>query len=178
MKNNSGDRESVLFMDEDNYPSIEQLNHLNLAQLRVRYREVFGEEARTGHRLHLVRRIAWRLQVQALGDLSERARQRALEIANDADLKTQVPAHWKGGGPPAPGRSPRPSDQRRIPPPGSLLQRVYQDQTVVVKVLADGFEHEGQRYASLSAVARAVTGTRWNGLLFFGLTQRRKGKGH
>jgi len=99
MKNNSGDRESVLFMDEDNYPSIEQLNHLNLAQLRVRYREVFGEEARTGHRLHLVRRIAWRLQVQAQGDLSERARRRALEIAEDADLKTQVPAHWKGRAP-------------------------------------------------------------------------------
>ena len=177
MKNNSGDRESVLFMDEDNYPSIEQLNHLNLAQLRVRYREVFGEEARTGHRLHLVRRIAWRLQVQAQGDLSERARRRALEIAEDADLKTQVPAHWKGRAPSLPRQSRKP-DQSRIPPAGSLLQRVYQERTVVVQVLAEGFEHEGQHYASLSAVARAITGTRWNGLLFFGLTQRRKAQGH
>ena len=45
-----------------------------------------------------------------------------------------------------------------------------------VKVLAEGFEYEERRYESLSAVARAITGTRWNGLLFFGLTQRGKAK--
>ena len=45
-------------------------------------------------------------------------------------------------------------------------------------MLAAGFEYAGQRYESLSAVARAITGTRWNGLLFFGLTQRRKVKSH
>jgi hypothetical protein len=45
-------------------------------------------------------------------------------------------------------------------------------------VLAEGFAYEGQRYESLSAVARAITGTRWNGLLFFGLAKRRKAKAH
>jgi hypothetical protein len=58
------------------------------------------------------------------------------------------------------------------------LRRIYRDRTVVVKILSDGFEYEGRRYGSLSAVARAVTGTRWNGLLFFGLTQRGKRRSH
>src|ERR1022692_2118869 len=88
-------------MDERIYTEIERLGCMRLAELRVRYREVLGEDSRTAHKLHLVRRIAWRLQVQAQGDLSERARQRALEIATDADLKTQVPPHWEGHGPTA-----------------------------------------------------------------------------
>jgi hypothetical protein len=57
---------------------------------------------------------------------------------------------------------------------GTVLRRSYGEQTVVVKVLPEGFEYEGRQYRSLSAIARRATGTRWNGLLFFGLTQRRK----
>ena len=164
-------------MDERIYTEIERLGSMRLAELRARYRELFGEDTGSAHKQHLVRRIAWRLQVQAQGDLSERARRRALEIANDADLKTQVPAHWEGKR--ASSRShrrSRPAD--RIPAAGTLLRRVYRDRTVVVKILADGFEYEGRRYGSLSAVARAATGTRWNGLLFFGLTERGKAKCH
>jgi len=170
----TGDRQ---FMDERIYTEIERLGCMRLAELRARYREVFGEDCHSAHKPHLVRRIAWRLQVQAEGDLSERARQRALEIANDADLKTQVPPHWKGEEPipQSRGRSPHAG---RIPAAGTLLRRVYRDRTVVVKILTEGFEYEGRRYASLSAVARAATGTRWNGLLFFGLTQRSKEKRH
>lgn len=66
----------------------------------------------------------------------------------------------------------------RIPAAGTLLRRVYRERTVVVQILTDGFEYEGRRYGSLSAVARAATGTRWNDLLFFGLTQRGKDKRH
>ena len=74
-------------MDERIYTEIERLKSLRMQELRTRYRAVFGEDSRTAHKQHLVRQIAWRLQVQAQGDLSQRARQRALEIANDADLK-------------------------------------------------------------------------------------------
>jgi len=164
-------------MDERVYTEIERLRSLSIQKLRARYREVFGEDSRTAHKQHLVRQIAWRLQVQAQGDLSERARQRALEIADDADLKTQVPPHWKGEEPipQSRGRSPHAG---RIPAAGTLLRRVYRDRTVVVKILTEGFEYEGRRYGSLSAVARAATGTRRNGLLFFGLTQRGKEKRH
>jgi hypothetical protein len=150
---------------------------MRLQELRARYREVFGEDSHTAHKLHLVRQIAWRLQVQAQGDLSERARRRALEIANDADLKTQVPAHWERKEPTAQSAR-RARRAGRIPAAGTLLHRVYRDRTVVVKILTDGFEYEGRRYGSLSAVARAATGTRWNGLLFFGLAQRGKQRRH
>src|SRR5450759_5611834 len=66
---------------------IEKLRRASLSALREKYREVFGEATECWHRQHLFRRIAWRLQALAEGDLSERARQRAGEIARDADLR-------------------------------------------------------------------------------------------
>ena len=70
---------------------IEKLRRASLASLREKFREVFQEEARTRHREHLFRRIAWRLQALAEGDLTERARERAKEIAQDADLRKVAP---------------------------------------------------------------------------------------
>ena len=66
-----------------------------------------------------------------------------------------------------------PQRDRRLPPPGTLLTRRIDNRQIVVKVLEAGFEFETRRYGSLSAIAREVTGTRWNGLLFFGLAERR-----
>jgi hypothetical protein len=60
----------------------------------------------------------------------------------------------------------------RIPPPGTVLVRHLPGRTVTVKVLERGFEYEGRIYSSLSPIAREVTGTIWNGLLFFGLARR------
>lgn len=57
----------------------------------------------------------------------------------------------------------------RLPPPGSYLEREYKGRLIIVKVLIDGFEFEGKVYRSLSAIARAVTGTKWNGFLFFNI---------
>jgi hypothetical protein len=54
-----------------------------------------------------------------------------------------------------------------------LVRRRHQGREIIVKVLENGFEYDSQCYGSLSAIARQVTGTRWNGLLFFGLTERR-----
>ncbi len=65
---------------------------------------------------------------------------------------------------------------RRIPPPGAVLQRDYDGRNITVKMLADGFEHQGRHYGSLSAIATQVTGTRWNGLVFFGLTKAPHGR--
>src|ERR1022692_2576439 len=70
---------------------IERLRRASLADLRNRFQEVFQEEARSRHREHLFRRIAWRLQALAEGDLSERARARAHQIAQDADLRKVAP---------------------------------------------------------------------------------------
>jgi hypothetical protein len=71
----------------------------------------------------------------------------------------------------------RPAD-RRLPLPGTLLNRKWKGRTLLVEVLSDGFRFENRRYASLSAVAVAVTGTRWNGLAFFGLTGKRRKEQH
>jgi hypothetical protein len=82
-------------MDSSIVAEIDQLRQLKTAALRVQYREIFGEESRSSNRQFLLRRIAWRLQAKAEGDLSERARRRALEIANDATCACARPkAFW------------------------------------------------------------------------------------
>ena len=67
----------------------------------------------------------------------------------------------------APAKS---SAHDRLPVPGTVLTRTYRGRRVAVQVLPSGFEYEGRVYRSLSAVAKAVTGSHWNGHLFFGLT--------
>jgi hypothetical protein len=156
------------------WTEIEQLRQAPIAQVRARYRELFQEEPRSKHREHLVRRLAWRLQAVSQGGLSEAALRRAAEIANDADIRVLAPPEFPNG------RAHARWD-RRIPRPGTLLQREYRGDTIAVTVLADGFEYQGRHYGSLSAIATEVSGTRWNGLAFFGLTRRRrsaKGGGH
>jgi hypothetical protein len=137
-------------------------------QLRARYAEVFGETTAANNKVWLIRRIAWRLQALAEGDLSERARRRAEELANDADLRLSPPRAKRAEAPPAEA-APAVDLRRdgRLPPPGSVLARVYRGETLQVRVLADGFEFEGAVYPSLSAVAKAITGSHCNGFLFF-----------
>ncbi|MCC6363108.1 MAG: DUF2924 domain-containing protein [Bryobacterales bacterium] len=150
---------------------IEALKRMTVRQLRERYQEVFGEESRSNHKQFLFRRIAWRLQAQAEGGLSERARRRALEIANDNDLRIRAPKGFDFEA--ACDRSvsqtvPPDADPRR-PLPGMVLEREYKGRTIKVKVHAESFDYEGRRYRSLSAIAKEVTGTKWNGYLFFHL---------
>jgi hypothetical protein len=157
---------------------IDELRGLNVAALKLRYREIFGEESRSSNKQFLFRRIAWQLQAKAEGDLSERARRRAAEIADDADIRTRAPKDFhtspEQGVYSALDRS-RPQKDWRLPAPGTLLTRRLDGRDIIVKVLKDGFEYQSRYYRSLSAIAREVTGTRWNGLLFFGLAERRNG---
>jgi hypothetical protein len=158
---------------------IEELRRLSVPALKVKYREVFGVETRSSHKQYLFRRIAWQLQAQLEGGLNERALDRALQIADDADLRSSGPkGFWSWPEQPQKIQS-RPQSRNhrdgRLPQPGTLLTRRHQGREVVVKVLDEGFEYQSQHYGSLSAIALVVTGTRWNGLLFFGLTERRRG---
>src|SRR5438552_3790377 len=73
---------------------IERLRHMTVGRLKEQYREAFGEESRSNHKQYLLRRVAWRIQANAWGGLSERARRRALEIANDADLRIRAPKNF------------------------------------------------------------------------------------
>ena len=148
------------------------LRRMTVPDLRRRYAEAFGEETRCRHKEYLWRRIIWRLQALQEGDLSERARRRAEELANDADLRVRAPRKTAVAAPSAErttvGRVEVTLDSR-LPVPGTVLARQYKGKTVRVTVLERGFEHEGLVYRSLSAVARAVTGCHWNGYHFFGL---------
>jgi hypothetical protein len=154
---------------------IEKLRRATLASLREKYREVFREETRSRHREHLFRRIAWRLQALAEGDLSQRARGRAREIAQDADMRIIAPPGFfnvEGESVrTSPGNRNRREQDSRLPLPGTVLKRQWKGRTILVEVLAEGFRYETRHYSSLSAIAVEITGTRWNGLAFFGLTR-------
>jgi hypothetical protein len=148
------------------------LRRMTTKQLQMRYAEVFGEATRCHNRDWLLKRIAWRTQALAEGDLSERARRRATELARDADLRTTIPSAQPvttSSGTPTAVRSVRFESDDRLPPPGTVLSRAYKRDTVQVKVLTNGFEYEGSVYSSLSAVAKAITGSHCNGYLFFRL---------
>ncbi|MCD6405218.1 MAG: DUF2924 domain-containing protein [Planctomycetes bacterium] len=148
-----------------------RLRDMTVPELREKYQEVFGEECRLRHKDFIRKQILWRLQANGDGDLSERARRRAQELADDADLRLVPPS------------APRDSAARTrtiireftaghdqaMPLPGTILTRKYKGRTVQVMVLDKGFDYEGRVYRSLTAVAEAVTGTHWNGLAFFGL---------
>ncbi len=161
--------------------AVDDLQRMTVPRLRERYAEVFGEPTRSGNRQFLVRRIAWRLQAMDEGDLTDRARRRAAELARDADLRVRAPSGPILASPPvaAPtaafrrtltvtGRVVQRGDQR-LPGPGTVLRREFKGVEHLVTVLADGFEYEGKAYRSLSAVATAISGSHWNGFVFFGL---------
>jgi len=78
-------------MEATTYQEVQGLSRMTVGELRDKYLEVFGEETRSYHKEFLRKRIAWRIQALADGDLSERARRRAEELANDADLRTRSP---------------------------------------------------------------------------------------
>jgi hypothetical protein len=143
------------------------LQRLTVGQLRQRFAELFGEATSASNRAWLVKRIVWRLQALAEGDLSERARRRAAELARDADLRLNPPrSQTTTAIQPEPVTVPAPVDHR-LPPPGTILARPYKGQLVQVQVLTEGFAYAGRVYPSLSAVAKAVTGSHTNGFHFF-----------
>ena len=149
------------------------LEQMTVGQLQERYVEVFGEPVRSRHKHYLVRRIAWRLQANAEAGLSERALRRAEELANVADVRVTPPRVAAGA---KTEREPATDSVRgsvstdpRLPPTGGQITRKYKRRTVTVTVLADGFEYLGERYRSLTAVAKEITGSHMNGFRFFEL---------
>ncbi|MCC7292275.1 MAG: DUF2924 domain-containing protein [Phycisphaerales bacterium] len=149
------------------------LERMTVGELQQKYVETFGEPVRSRHRQYLIRRIAWRLQANAEGGLSERALRRAEELANLADVRVTPPRAPRS---PAirltdmsDSRDGRRTADRRLPTVGAAITRAYRGQKVSITVLPDGFEFEGERYRSLTAVAKAITGSHINGFRFFGL---------
>ncbi|MCW5883304.1 MAG: DUF2924 domain-containing protein [Anaerolineae bacterium] len=139
---------------------IARLNRLSIDELRGQWRDLFNREPPRYSRTFLEQTLAYRLQELAYGGLSNSV-QRKLEAL--AEAHAQRP-HGK--------RRAASGDKR--PTAGTRLVREWKGVEHTVVVLADGFDYQGRKYKSLSAIARHIAGTRWNGLLFFGLRSTRR----
>ncbi len=146
------------------------LQKLSVGDLRERYTQLFRETTQARNRPWLIKRIIWRMQSLEQGGLSERAIQRAKELAATSDLRVTAPkarGTTEGSTTRTVECSVAPS---RTPLLGTLLTRHYKGQLLQVRVLANGFEYLGDHYKSLSAVAKHVTGSHCSGNRFFQLT--------
>ena len=140
-----------------------ELERMDVSGLKTRWRALFGTEPPAYNRTFLVKRLSYRVQELAYGGLSRQTRERLDRILDEE-------GYDELGRPPR--EKPTGRDQTGIVP-GTTLIRYWGGQRHVVIALGEGFEYHGQRFRSLSAVARKITGTNWSGPVFFGL----KGKG-
>jgi Protein of unknown function (DUF2924) len=135
---------------------IARLPDLGLPELRARWSDLYGRPTpRFFRRKFLVLGIAYQLQVEALGGLSSATKRKLYQFAE--------------------AKRTRDESRATVPPrikPGTKLIRVWRDKTHTVTAREQGFEWDGAQYRSLSEVARAITGTQWNGLVFFGVKAR------
>ena len=139
---------------------IRRLHDMSVGELRERYCEVFGQESRSRNKDYLLKRVAWGIQARAEGGLTERAKRRAAELADEIHIRVRAPSA-------APAAPPERKRDPRLPPPGETITRNYKGTEHVVTVLEEGFLYEGRTYASLSAIAKRITGSHRNGFRFF-----------
>ena len=125
------------------YDEVEALAHLDLTGLREAWRKRYGEPPKMRSKDLFARLLAWRIQSDAFGGLDEWT---IKAIQSDKPPPPQVNLV-----------------------PGTRLAREWRGRRYEVEILDEGIGYDGERYGSLSEVARKITGTRWNGLRFFGL---------
>jgi hypothetical protein len=123
-------------------------------ELKRQWRELFASEPPAFNRRYLESRLAYRIQELAYGGLKPETVKRLEMLGEQLDGGDRAKSRLR-------------ADFRPIA--GTRLVREYHGVEQVVTVLVDGFEWQGRPYQSLSAIARAITGTRWNGWVFFGL---------
>lgn len=144
---------------------VAELKDLSRAELLAHWRELFGTEPPRYSRQMLIGRLAYRIQELAFGGLSEAARNQLEEHLGPDDLDAEE--HEVR-------RMERRKRKQGMPVVGTRLIREWQGQRYEVTVVPGGFEYEGRRYRSLTAVTKAITGTHWNGPAFFGLRKPEK----
>jgi hypothetical protein len=142
------------------------LQQMTSADLAAKYAALFGVPPRSRNKDFLRKRLAWRIQELAEGGLSERALARIEELGPAALAAWRRPARTGASTSP---RAPLKTAARdpRLPAVGTVLTRTHGTTEHSVTILDDGFEYCGERYRSLSKIARVITGTPWNGYLFF-----------
>jgi hypothetical protein len=142
---------------------IASLPALSKAELLTRWRERLKQPPPSHlNKPILVPLLAYRLQEQAFGGLKPAYKRRLRELADSFERNPNQPPKTV-------------SSAARIKP-GTRLIRQWDGQTHQVTVAEEGFEYKGERYKSLSEIARLITGTRWSGPLFFGLKQSEKNR--
>lgn len=129
-----------------------------VAALKQQWRDLFGKEPPPYNRRFLESRLAYRIQELAYGRLKPETIARLEALGEQLDGGDRIK------------RKARLDDR---PIAGTRLIREWRGVEHCVTVLQDGYEYQGRPYKSLSAVARAITGTRWNGWVFFGLKSPR-----
>ena len=145
---------------------IAELREMNAPKLVERYRELHGREPRVKNRTWLWKRCAWKVQEQRLGGLSTVAKRRLEELIAEIDLPIGERQQTVTGALSSPTRAP----QHQV---GTVFSRTWKGREVRTVAVEGGYEYDGAVYRSLSAVAKAITGSHWNGRLFFGLTERK-----
>lgn len=147
--------------EPDSIPArLAALKTTSTPDLKAQWRELFDSPPPPFNRRYLESRLAYRIQELAYGGLKPETVKRLEALGEQLD----------GGN----------ITKRRIradlmPIVGTRLIREWQGVEHIVTVTADGFDWQGRPYKSLSAIARAITGTRWNGWVFFGLKNHRRG---
>lgn len=156
-------------MEKATNTKIEALNNKSIPELQKEFEALFnGQKASSDNKVYLVRRIAYRLQEQEYGGLSQKAQNRLKELIGLYDpvnnkairpkvsVETQVRTKSRGR-------------DTRLPIPGTIITKNYKGKKIEVKVLEKGFEYEGKVYKNLTAIADKITGAHWNGYYFFNL---------
>ena len=138
-----------------------------MAKLLGKYEALFGGKAFTNNRKFLERKIAYQLQELTSGKISLKVQEKIQQLIDSYDPINKTAAKTRLGD----SESQR---DNRLPIPGSFISKIYKGKKIDVKVLENGFEYESVIYKNLSAVAKAITGSHWNGFIFFGF--RKNGK--
>ena len=150
--------------DDDNAQVLARLaalKDMSVRELKAEWEKLFGTDAPNNSRSFLEQRLAYRIQELTWGGPSKPVGQLLDALADEVEGKKV--------------RKSVISDPRN-PVIGTRLVREWNGAEQVITVLKDGFDWQGRRYNSLSAIARDITGTRWNGYRFFGLRDIRRGE--
>ena len=150
---------------------VSALGDLDIHELRIRWRKLFRASA-PPHlpRYLLLKVIAYRIQANAYGDLDRETARYLDRIAKDYQKRRAAGEITSAKQPPP---IPPVPDKRTLKP-GTILAREYAGAMQRVIVVENGFSWDGKQYRSLSEIARAITGTNWNGPRFFGLRDRKE----
>jgi len=140
------------------------LKEAPLPELQNKYSEVFdGKKAPSNNKTYLWQRIAYRMQELEYGSLPDEAQNKVKELAKEYD-----PINNKALRPDATTKH-HLSRDKRLPIPGTLITKDYKGTDIRVKILDKSFEYNGKIYRTLTAIAKEVTGSHWNGYLFFNM---------